>query len=69
MSESPQALRVGFVGLGNMGAPDGRATSPGPGFALTVRDANDALQAQIAAEVGAAEAVVELRLRRTWTSS
>jgi 3-hydroxyisobutyrate dehydrogenase len=55
MSESPQGLHVGFVGLGNMGGPMVRNLAAA-GFALTVRDANDALQAQIAAEVGAAGA-------------
>jgi 3-hydroxyisobutyrate dehydrogenase len=48
-------MRVGFVGLGNMGGPMVRNLAAA-GFALTVRDANDALQAQIAAEVGAAGA-------------
>ena len=55
MSGSPQGLHVGFVGLGNMGGPMVRNLAAA-GFALTVRDANDALQAQIAAEVGAAGA-------------
>jgi 3-hydroxyisobutyrate dehydrogenase len=55
MSRPPQDLHVGFVGLGNMGGPMVRNLAAA-GFALTVRDANDALQAQIAAEVGAAGA-------------
>jgi len=55
MSGSPQGLHVGFVGLGNMGGPMVRNLAAA-GFALTVRDANDALQAQLAAEVGAAGA-------------
>jgi 3-hydroxyisobutyrate dehydrogenase len=45
-------LRVGFVGLGNMGAPMVRALGAA-GFPLTVRDANSVVQAQIAAELGA----------------
>jgi 3-hydroxyisobutyrate dehydrogenase len=55
MSEPTQDLRVGFVGLGNMGAPMVRNLAAA-GFPLTVRDANDALQAQIATEVGARQA-------------
>jgi hypothetical protein len=48
-------MEIGFIGLGNMGGPMVRNLAAA-GFALTVRDANDALQAQIAAEVGAAGA-------------
>ena len=46
VSAAPQDLRVGFVGLGNMGAPMVRNLAEA-GFALTLRDANDALQAQL----------------------
>jgi 3-hydroxyisobutyrate dehydrogenase len=52
VSTSPQDLRVGFVGLGNMGAPMVRNLVKA-GFAVTVYDANEAVQAAIAEEVGA----------------
>jgi 3-hydroxyisobutyrate dehydrogenase len=49
-------LRVGFIGLGNMGGPMTR-NLVSSGFPLTVRDANDELQARIASELGAAVAM------------
>ena len=52
MSSRSQDLRVGFVGLGNMGAPMVRNLATA-GFALTVYDANEAVLAAIAEEVGA----------------
>jgi 3-hydroxyisobutyrate dehydrogenase len=55
LSATRQKLRVGFVGLGNMGGPMTRNLAAA-GFPLTVRDANDELQARIAAELGAAAA-------------
>jgi 3-hydroxyisobutyrate dehydrogenase len=48
-------LRVGFVGLGNMGGPMTRNLRSA-GFSLTLRDANDELQARIARELDAAPA-------------
>ena len=52
MSTRSQDLRVGFVGLGNMGAPMVRNLAKA-GFALTVYDANEAVLSAIAEEVGA----------------
>jgi 3-hydroxyisobutyrate dehydrogenase len=52
MSASPQDLRIGFVGLGNMGAPMVRNLAKAS-FALTVYDANEAVLAALAEEVGA----------------
>ena len=52
MSSQSQDLRVGFVGLGNMGAPMVRNLAKA-GFALTVYDANEAVLSAIAEEVGA----------------
>ena len=52
MSSQSQDLRVGFVGLGNMGAPMVRNLAKA-GFALTVYDANETVLAAIAGEVGA----------------
>jgi 3-hydroxyisobutyrate dehydrogenase len=48
-------LRVGFIGLGNMGGPMTRNLAAA-GFPLTVRDVNDELQARIASELGASAA-------------
>jgi 3-hydroxyisobutyrate dehydrogenase len=48
-------LRVGFVGLGNMGAPMARNLAAA-GFPLVLRDASDALQAGLAGELGATAA-------------
>ena len=47
--------RVGFVGLGNMGRPMSRNLVQA-GFELTVRDADAARQAEVAAELGCAAA-------------
>jgi 3-hydroxyisobutyrate dehydrogenase len=55
VSTDARDLHVAFVGLGNMGAPMVRNLAAA-GFPLTVRDANAALQAQIADELGAAQA-------------
>ena len=55
MSATAQTLRVGFIGLGNMGGPMTRNLAAA-GFPLTVRDANDELQERIASELGAAAA-------------
>jgi 3-hydroxyisobutyrate dehydrogenase len=55
LSATQQQLRVGFIGLGNMGGPMTRNLAAA-GFPLTVRDANDELQARIAGELGAAAA-------------
>ena len=44
MSAPSQDLRVGFVGLGNMGAPMVRNLAKA-GFALTLHDANEAVRA------------------------
>jgi len=52
VSSQSQDLRVGFVGLGNMGAPMVRNLAKA-GFALTVYDANEAVLSAIAEEVGA----------------
>ena len=46
--------RVGFIGLGNMGAPMARNLA-GAGFALTVADLDPGRRAQIASETAAAE--------------
>jgi 3-hydroxyisobutyrate dehydrogenase len=48
-------LKVGFIGLGNMGGPMTR-NLVAAGFPLTVRDANEDLQARIAGELGASAA-------------
>jgi 3-hydroxyisobutyrate dehydrogenase len=56
VSSGSHGLRVAFVGLGNMGAPMVRNLAAA-GFAVTVRDSDDALQARIAEEIGAAQAV------------
>ena len=55
MSNSPQDLRVGFVGLGNMGAPMVRNLAKA-GFALTLYDANEAAQTPLVHELGATAA-------------
>jgi len=55
VSSSPQDLRVGFVGLGNMGAPMVRNLAKA-GFELTLYDANEAVQAPLVEELGAAGA-------------
>jgi 3-hydroxyisobutyrate dehydrogenase len=55
LSAATQTLRVGFIGLGNMGGPMTRNLAAA-GFPLTVRDANDELQARVAAELGATAA-------------
>jgi 3-hydroxyisobutyrate dehydrogenase len=52
VSTREERLRVAFVGLGNMGAPMVRNLAAA-GFPLIVRDADDAVQAAIASEVGA----------------
>ncbi len=52
MSSSAQDLRVGFVGLGNMGAPMVRNLAKA-GFALTLYDANEAAQTPLVDELGA----------------
>jgi 3-hydroxyisobutyrate dehydrogenase len=52
VSVAPQDLRVGFVGLGNMGAPMVRNLAKA-GFALTLLDLNEALQAELVGELGA----------------
>jgi 3-hydroxyisobutyrate dehydrogenase len=56
VSAPSQDLRVGFVGLGNMGAPMVRNLAKA-GFALTLHDANEAVLAAIAEEVGAKAAL------------
>jgi 3-hydroxyisobutyrate dehydrogenase len=55
VTATQRQLRVGFIGLGNMGGPMTRNLAAA-GFPLTVRDANDELQARIAGELGAAAA-------------
>jgi 3-hydroxyisobutyrate dehydrogenase len=55
MTSVEQQLRVGFIGLGNMGGPMTR-NLVSAGFPLTVRDANDELQARIASELDATAA-------------
>jgi 3-hydroxyisobutyrate dehydrogenase len=50
-----QTLKVGFVGLGNMGGPMSRNLAAA-GFPLTLRDADDGLMASLAGELGAAQA-------------
>ena len=55
MTALAQDLKVGFIGLGNMGGPMTR-NLVAAGFPLTVRDANDDLQARIAGELGASAA-------------
>jgi 3-hydroxyisobutyrate dehydrogenase len=50
-----QILRVGFIGLGNMGGPMTKNLAAA-GFPLTVRDMNEDLQATVAAELGATPA-------------
>ena len=64
MSTAPQELRVGFVGLGNMGAPMVRNLAKA-GFALTVHDLDEAVQAAIAEEVGAKAALSPADFART----
>lgn len=64
MSAGPQELRVGFVGLGNMGAPMVRNLAKA-GFALTVHDLNEDVQAAIAEEVGAKAALSPADFART----
>ncbi len=56
MSAPSQDLRVGFVGLGNMGAPMVRNLAKA-GFALTLHDANESVRDAIAEEVGATAAL------------
>jgi 3-hydroxyisobutyrate dehydrogenase len=55
---------VGFVGLGNMGAPMVRNLAKA-GFALTLHDANEAVRAAIAKEVGATAALAPADFART----
>jgi 3-hydroxyisobutyrate dehydrogenase len=55
VSATAQTLRVGFVGLGNMGNPMTRNLMAA-GFPLTVRDANDELQTRIASDLHATAA-------------
>jgi 3-hydroxyisobutyrate dehydrogenase len=50
-----QTLRVGFIGLGNMGGPMTKNLAAA-GFPLTVRDMNEELQAKVAGELGATPA-------------
>jgi 3-hydroxyisobutyrate dehydrogenase len=55
VSGDAENLHVAFVGLGNMGAPMARNLAKAA-FALTVRDAHDAVQTAIANELGAVPA-------------
>ena len=64
MSTSLQGLRVGFVGLGNMGAPMVRNLAKA-GFALTLYDANQEAQAPLVGELGATGATSPADFART----
>lgn len=57
------AVRIGFIGLGNMGRPMAGHIAA-KGFALTVYDADPALTAEIAAEIGASPAASPADLGR-----